>query len=518
MTATASITTASPRTASLSRIAFGVAPFSVVVQIASFISSIALARVFGASAATDAYFLGLSIPVLAYAVLLAAVRLGAIPLLTDVDVDDPRAFSRVASDLVSIVAATSVGLTLVAAGVAAGILPVIIGDPRVAAMTRWTSLELAPLGFLGALAGALGAILAVRGRFAAPVAVMTIEPLLKTLLTLTLGHTIGINALIIGNLVGSATAASVLIVLVRSAGIDLRVGMRPDPTFLRALFAIGAPLLVAQSVLQINPVIDRTMASALGSGKVTSLELGLRLFVVPTTLLTATLIGPIAATWAARYAAEGLTALRQSASRAVGAAVVGVPPVLVLGLLLRHDVISFVYRGGAYSPHAVRETAGVFGMLVIGLPAQVLVLVYATIFVVQKDTLFPMKIACGNVLLNVGLNFALRPWLGVAGIALSTSLTFTVLVAVYAVVARRRWGPMLSAETRAAIARAAGATAAMAVVAGLLLRILPSATSRPGMLFLVAIVTAASASAYVLGFVAWRLSRIGRRRAIGAGA
>ena len=291
------------------------APWSLGVQAASLVSSIALARVLGASVATDAYFLGLSIPLLVYGVLLTAVRSGAIPPLTEL-VDSGNAFSRASSQIVSAIAAASTVCSLALTAAAVLVLPTLIGgSEHFAFLTRVTILELAPLGVIGSLTGVLGAVLAVRGIFAPQVAVMAIEPLVKTVLTLTLGHHIGAQALILGNLIGSSAAAVVLWKLVRRGGVQIRFGRPIDTPIVRTALAVSAPLLVSATVLQVNPVVDRTMAASVGRGSVTALELGMRLFLVPAALILSTLVSPLTATWAARFLQTGWSAIQESLGR-----------------------------------------------------------------------------------------------------------------------------------------------------------------------------------------------------------
>jgi len=133
----------------------GLVPISLAVQVCSFISSIALARVLGASYATDAYFIALSIPTLVYGILLAAVRIGATPALTDASSDDAT-LDTAASELVSATFVASAVLTVVAGAVAATVLPGLLGaSPHQASTTRLMILELTPLGVFGAMTGAL---------------------------------------------------------------------------------------------------------------------------------------------------------------------------------------------------------------------------------------------------------------------------------------------------------------------------------------------------------------------------
>lgn len=470
----------------LSRVLLGLLPWNLAVQAASFGSSIALAWVLGAGAGTDAYFVGLSVPVFVYSVLLVAVRSGAISPLTELLRRGGAEFDRAASQLVSAMAVASFvcSLALTAAAVL-GLPPLLGGGAHFAYLARITIVELAPLGVFGALTGVFGALLAVRGIFAPQVAVMAIEPALKTAFTLTLGHQIGAQALVAGNLIGSATAAAVLWYVVRREGIAVRIGRPIDTPVVRNVVALSAPLLVSSSVLQINPIVDRTMSAEIGRGSVTSLELGLRLLLVPTTLISTTLISPLTATWAARQLEGGWPPLRESLARILRMMSMTLPPVLVLGYLLKRQLISIVYHGGSYPAHALHVTTQVFGMLLLGLPAQICVITLATLFVVYRDTVFNMKIGIANVVLNVLLNWALRPLFGVPGIALSTTITFTLLAGVYVFGMNRRWGGLPLAAVRTAVRRAVVSAAATALVCVAVLHVLPAGSSRGGLMLVV---------------------------------
>jgi putative peptidoglycan lipid II flippase len=466
----------------------GLIPVSLAVQVFSFVSSVALARVLGATAATDAYYLGLAVPALTYGIFMAALRLGAIPALTDVAASSGNeALGRAGGELFSGVLVASVVLTIVVTGIVEMALPLIVGGDLLH-LTRLTLLELAPYAVLGAATGVLGAVLAVRGVFIPAVAVLALEPIVKTVLTVGLGPEIGVQALIAGNLIGSGLAVVVLWRVVRGEGITLRLGRHFDTPFVRATARLSIPLLVSQSVLLVNPLVDRSMASGFGAGSVTALELGLRLFLVPAGLVTGLLIAPIAATWASRKATGGWPVLRESVTRALDAAAVVLPPLVVLGIVLRHELVQLVFQGGAYPNSALKETTAVFGMILVGLPAQMLIVVFSTLFIVQKNTIFPMKVAFVNVVLNIVLNLVFRAIFGVAGIALSTSLTLTLLLVAYAVGAHRRWGAFYSKDPRPALTRVAASCATTAGGAVLLVSALPAANSRTGALLVVAVV------------------------------
>lgn len=472
---------------SLGRIMRGVAPAGLAVQLWSFVSSVTFAHVLGATAATDGYYLGLSIPVLAFGLFVGALRQGAIPALTDLDVGSGRdAFVTAGGEVLRGVTVAAALVTVVAVGAAEALAP-LVAHGQVLHETRLVMFELAPYGVSGAVVGVLGALLAVRGAFVLPVLVVSAESILKIAFMLAFGHTLGVQSLVLGNLGGSAFAIVLLSAMLRRRGVPLSLRGPFDSTFVRATLVLSAPVLVSLSVLQVNPLIDRTMAAGLGDGKVTALELGLRLFLVPAGLVTGLLLSPITATWAARHAAGGLAALEASVAEALRALLVWVPPLVVIGFAVRRQAVEVLFAGGAYPASALHDTAEVLGMIVLSLPAQAVTVVLATLFIVQKDTRFPMKIALANVVLNTGLNLALRPEFGVAGIALSTTLTYTLLACVYVRATVRRWGRgMLRAQ--AALARSVVSVVATAGAAAVLLAILPAAHSRPSALLVVAAV------------------------------
>lgn len=493
-----------PTRRSLRRTMAGLAPVSLAVQVCSFVSSIALAHVLGATVSTDAYYLGLSVPVLTYGILLGAIRSGAIPALTDtLTARGEGGLKRSAGELFSAVAAASFALTLVISAAAFVTLPLIV-DGRLLSETRLVVVELLPYGVLGALTGVLAAVLGVRGIFALPVVVMMFEPVLKALLTIVLGSHIGIQALIIGNLAGAALAVLSLWIALRRNGILVRPTRGFATPFVRQTARLSIPLIASMSVLQINPVVDRVMASGLGAGRVTALDLGLRLFLVPAGLLTSLLIGPITATWSARFATEGWRAVQQSASRAITLAAAVLPPLVIVGVVLRQEVVDLLFAGGAYSATARTDTASVFAMILLALPTQMLVVLFSTMFVVRKDTVFPLKVAVGNVVLNVLLNLVLRPIFGVGGIALSTALTLTILLVIYVRGARRRWGPFYTASARALTARVIASVVVTAGLALLVRSLLPEGDTRPEQLLVIALVTAVALAGHVATLHAMR--------------
>jgi peptidoglycan biosynthesis protein MviN/MurJ (putative lipid II flippase) len=155
--------------------------------------------------------------------------------------------------------------------------------------------------------------------------------------------------------------------------------------------------------------------------------------------MAATLISPLSATWASLLASDGWLAVKASFARVARGVILTAPPVVVVGFLARRELVASVYHSHAYTTVDVLRTADVFGILLLSVPGQALIVAVSTMFIVRGNTIFPMKVAVANAVMNGVLDVVLRAPLGVTGIAISTTLTLTVLCLVYLCRAQALW-------------------------------------------------------------------------------
>jgi putative peptidoglycan lipid II flippase len=476
----------------LVEVAARLAPASLLVQALQLGSSVALATQLGATTQTDAYYLALAVAVLVSGALILALRQGAIPALTSIrSSQSADEFAAACNEIIGATLVIGVLLSAVATAIALLLIPAVAGSSsHLVSPARTYVLELAPYSIAGAILGTLESILSVRAKFTGAALVLGFEPASKAVLVLTLGHQIGAQTLVLGTLAGNALAVATLWALVRGDGVALRPRVARATPVVRGIVKLSAPLLVSNVLLSINPLVDRGAAAALGAGSVTVFELGVRLFTAPIGLLVNVIIAPLAAIWAWRMTEQGWDAVVDSFRRLVASIVLIMPPLIVIGFVMRRELVTMIYHGGAYSVADVRRTSDVLGMLLLGLLPQVLIVPLATLFIIRRATIVNMTIGVANFFLNAALDFALRGPLGVTGIALSTAATTTLLCGAYVWQAVRRWGS-LGLRT-ATVPAVVSLTASAAIVVSLLamLHIAGSPTSRVQSLAVVALALA----------------------------
>lgn len=497
----------------LRRTIAGVIPVTAATQVLGFASSVVMAEYLGATRDTDAYYLALLLPGLASGVIVAALRQGAIPALTEAGRNDEGpAFSETVSALVIAVSAIALVLAIALAAVGFAGFSLAAPDWPAKYLDRvvFYSLLLVPFTVGAAAQGAMTAALAVRGSFRIAIAIYGFESVAKILFVVLL-TSLGGYSLVFGNLAGQALGVAALVFSLHRRGVRLSLVNPKRYPILRKALIVTAPLLVSASVIQVNPFIDKGVAAGLGGGQVTALELAQRLALIPEVLLAGSLITPLVATWSSMHESSGWQSVERSFLRTIRLSWLAAALITAVGFPLRDELIEIVYGRGMFTEASVELTAAAFGALLFTLPASMSMIACSSLFVVRKETVFPMKVGFSNVALNTVLTIALASLIGLPGVALGTALTMTVNLLTYLVGISRRWRSLslgvLSIPAIRALAAGAAAAAATTAVADLL----ASSSSDP----LVASVPAAMAGLAAFGLTVVAVDPDARRSFLG---
>jgi putative peptidoglycan lipid II flippase len=86
-------------------------------------------------------------------------------------------------------------------------------------------------------------------------------------------------------------------------------------------------------------------------------------------------------------------------------------------------LVETLFQRGAFGPAETAATAAALAAYALGLPAYVLVKVFAPGFFARGDTATPVQVGVAAVVLNLALNLLLTRWLSHVGVALATALS-----------------------------------------------------------------------------------------------
>ncbi len=450
---------------------------TAISRVFGFARDMLLARVLGAGGMADAWQLAFQLPNIFRRLFAEGAFASAfIPLFNRrMGADDNRTEARrFADDVLAVL----VPILLVFSALALLAMPWVMGlfasDALAADRERFgigvlmARIAFPYLAFMS-LATLLAAILNSLSRFAAAAAA-------PIMLNLCLIAALVAGATLDGGEEAKRTTGIMLAVAVSASGLfqlvwlwfwARRAGFRFTPRRprltpgVRELGRLILPAVFGAGVYQISRFIDLFFISALPDKSITFMAMGDRLNQLPLGIIgiaLGTAILPALSRFIARDEASEAARLQ---SNAVELALLLTLPAAVALFVSGDALTRAFYSGGAYTVADSLATGAVVSALVVGLPAYVLIKVLVPGFFARADTKTPVYTAAISLVINVALNFALVPRLGVVGLALAGALAAWCNCAMLYVLLARKGHFRVTALVAGRIARIALAATLM---------------------------------------------------------
>ncbi len=283
----------------------------------------------------------------------------------------------------------------------------------------------APITVAAGMFGILYAVCQAEQAFSSIAWSILVGPAATLLIMLVLWDRLGLAAFAVGTVVGPYLSLLVLLIAMMRRKLTPRPHLLSRGLGLKALARHAFPLTVSSAILQVNVIFDRAVASLIAPGAVSALRYADTLVRVPT--------GAIAPAWGAAiypalvrssYAGGGLASAAGQALRWV---LVVFVPLAALTLAVAPIAVSAAYGRGAFTATDLHVTA----LVVAGFAPLVCTLMVSQTLTgaLNARRSGTVLLAAGmiNVVLNCTLDVVLGIPLGVAGIALSSSLTAIIV-------------------------------------------------------------------------------------------
>ncbi len=425
--------------ASLSASIATVGANTLVSRILGFIRDLVVARIFGADAATDAFFVAFRIPnVMRRLFAEGAFSMAFVPMLNEYrERRGQAALKSYVDDMAGTLSAAL--LVVTAVGVLAAPVLVLVFAPGFgdSAGQRELAAEMLRLTFpyvlFISLTAFAGGILNTYERFGVP----AFTPVLLNLSLI--GCALYLAPMLDSPIV--ALAWGVLIAGIAQLAFQLpflvRLGLLPRPRFnlrnpgVRRTIRLMGPALFGASVGQLNLLLGTVLASFLASGSISWLYYSDRMMEFPLGILGAALGTVILPRLAQRHAAEDADAFSHTLDWALRwVLLIGVPAAVGLAVLAGPVIGALFYSvhpeggaSGAFTADDVRMTSLSLMAYAAGLVGFMGVRVLAPGYYARQEMRAPVRIAVIAVAANAALSLALMIPLGHVGLALATTLS-----------------------------------------------------------------------------------------------
>jgi putative peptidoglycan lipid II flippase len=421
----------------------GVSGATLLCNLALFWREIVAAEAFGVGAALDGFILASLLPVFVSGLLAGALAPALVPALA------AERLARGADATRVMVTAFHLRLVLGAAVLvllmwvfAEGLLwPLCRGlapDQQSAVIGLFRLLSL--LIVIQASSAVWKAALNLQGRMVLPALTPALAPLAGVALLVGLPFGRGVELLAWGMLAGAILEWSLLALAARATH-----AWSPRALFGRTLPGVlssYATLLAAAATTTSAWLVDNAMAASLPAGSVAALGFGGKVVSFGIGIIgigVSTAVLPVAVDLAGR---RQWGELHRLAMRFGGLLLITGVPVSCAIVAWSADLTALLYQRGEFDADATALVASVQSALAAQVPFHVLGILCVRLLSALQMNRQVLGIALAGTALNIGLNLALMPLLGVVGIATATSAMFatTCVLSAWAVmsVLRRR--------------------------------------------------------------------------------
>jgi len=403
-------------------ITIGVA--TVVVKAVTTAKDLAVARYFGRNDQLDSFLFAFMLPAFAVSLVVGAISAALVPVLVDTrQKDGILAGQQLLSSVFLLMIILLVAVAVLLGVLAPFFLPYLAHNfsPEKQALTRDFLYLLIPWLVASGMAMFIAYILNSIEKFAIPALLPILTPMATLACIILWRRPVTGYSLAAGAVGGGVLEAVLLCWLVRRHELLGRFrwyGLSPR---VRAVLHQTGPMMAGGLLMGATPLVDQYMASMLAPGSVAALSYGSKvtsvLFAIGATALsTATL------PYFSKMTAEGDWLGCRHTLKRYSAVILAIGvPVTALLVLCSRPVIRLLFERGAFTSADTDLVSRVQAFYCLQIPFYALCVLFVRfISAVRRNDLL-MYASAINLVVDVTMNLILMRWLGVSGIALSTS-------------------------------------------------------------------------------------------------
>lgn len=445
-----------------------IAVASALSKILGFAREMSIAYKFGSTWQTDAFNIAAAIPGLLFAAVATAIRTVFIPIFTDVATHKGKDKAMdLANNVINTVVIISLLLIIVGEVLAVPLVHLFARgfEGETFALAVDLTRVMLPVMVIFGLVGIISGILNALNKFTAPALVGFPYNILIISGVFTLGSIYGIYGLAIATVVGITSQFFILLPSLKKTGFRYKFYIDLKAPELLKILELTLPTLVGTAMGEINVMIDRMLASGLPEGSISALNYAGRLNGLPTGIVVASVVTAIYPTMSHAAATKNKAQFVASIDNSLRTMTFLVLPMMIGLMVLATPITQVVYQRGAFTLEASQATATALFFYSLGLLSLSWREVINRGFWSMKDTLTPMFISAGAVLVNIAANLSLVGIMGHAGLALGTTIAATVSALLALILLRKKTGPLGLRSVISSLIKTLIASAVMAVVA-----------------------------------------------------
>jgi putative peptidoglycan lipid II flippase len=407
------------------RAAASVTAVGVGVKLIATFKEVIVAGVYGRSDAMDAFLAASLLPGLLVNLISESMNQALVPTLIRVRQREgqQRAQELLSSAMVWTCLLLGVA-TLLMAATARTLFPLMASHfaPAKLSLAIRIFYALLPLVLITGMASNCTAVLNTFDWFALPALAPVVIPAAIAVCAVTMSSRLGIWALVAGTLAGSLLHARLVALMMAGCGYRFRLWWHGMSDATREVAGQYGPVLLSGLVASGGLLVDQSMAAMLPAGSVSALAYGNRFVSVAVALLAGAVSTAVTPYFSRMIAQGDWGACRHTVWTYVRVTAMVSVPLTVALIAGSGVVVRLAFERGAFSPRDTAVVSAVMAMYAIQIPFIVTSRVFYRFIIAMRRSEIVLWCGVVNLILDVILNIVLMRRMGVAGIALATSL------------------------------------------------------------------------------------------------
>lgn len=399
--------------------------FSIISKLLGFIRESLIAAKFGSGSETDALFIALTTTTLFTVFITNAISTTMIPVLSEIEFNEGKPAKRKhASKLVNIIIVVSGAIVIVSWIFAPLIVKVMASGfkgEQFQLAVKLTRIGL-PVIFFANLVGVFRGYLQDESMFIE--SAVADFPLNLTYIAYLIFFTsiFGIDGLMVASVIAAGTQLLVQIPGIKKTKFKYSFALDFKDKYVRKIIILSTPVLISVAINDINKIVDRSLASTLIPGSISSLNyasrLNLLILEVFVTSIT-TVIFPILSKEASK---ENYSGLKTTMKHSINVIIMIIIPATVGITVLAERIVVVAFQRGVFDTVATQMTTGALIFYSLGLIGTAIRLLLNKVYYSLQDTKTPMINGLISIGLNIVLNLILIRFMQHNGLALATSI------------------------------------------------------------------------------------------------
>ena len=396
-------------------------------KLIGFVREMVLANYFGAGMVTDAYVMGQSIPNTLLAAVIGAVGTAYMPLLAQKfengGIESANKFtSKLLNAIFSIIAIVCVIGYIFSSQIVSFFAPGYDAE-KIVLTVFYMRVAFVGLFFTSGLT-ILEAYLQYRGVFTTQTVIGYLQSI-SVIIFIILAAKIDYHLLVFGVVVGYMLRCICDYFVVRNQGFIYSADFKYK-SVIKDVMSLALPVFIGGSIGEINSFVDKMLGSGLPEGSVSSLNYSgtmISFIMTFTTTIMMTLIYP---KLNKAFATDDMESISSLAERGINLLALVTIPFAMGAFLYSNEVIHIVYERGAFDAAATGMAAIAFKYYAIKIPFDAVDNLVIKVFYSMHDMKTPVKCSIVALVVNCTLNIILVRIIGIAGLAIATSIASIV--------------------------------------------------------------------------------------------